>query len=87
MRYRKRLRLHPHHGQYEEAIRSAGVLFGQEQYREALAVYERFLAEHPEVYAEEIQHRAQVLRGYITEHIESGPPAPPEGAARDSATG
>lgn len=58
---------------YDQTLQVAAVAFGEQRYRDALGVYERFLAEHPGVHTTEIEHRVQVLKSYIEEHIEGMP--------------
>ena len=70
MRRRLGLKLHPDRVAFDAACKAAGEAFREQRYRDALAIYETFAAEHPTALEEEVQLRIRALKGYIAEHVE-----------------
>ena len=67
---RRRLKLRVGKSLYDEVCANAGEAFKERRFRDALATYEAFAKEHPDVYPEQIQLRIRALRSYIEEHVE-----------------
>lgn len=78
---RRRLRLQIRAGKtvYDEVCAKAGEAFNERRFRDALAIYEQFAEEKPDVHPEEIQFRIRALKEYIEEHVQKlqrGSPSP-----------
>ncbi len=71
MRHSLRLKLRAGKSLYDEVCAKAGEAFKERRFRDALAIYEDFAEEHPDVYPEQIQLRIRALRSYIEEHVET----------------
>jgi len=70
MRRSLRLQLRVGKSLYDEVCAKAGEAFKERRFRDALAIYEDFAKEHPDVYPEQIQLRIRALSSYIEEHVE-----------------
>ena len=81
MSRRVRLQLRAGKALYNEACRKAAEAFSEGRFRDALAIYEQFADERPDIHTEEIQVRTRALKEYIEDHVErpqtvSPPPTP-----------
>ena len=81
MRRSLRLQLRAGKVLYNEVCAKAAEAFRERRFRDALAMYEQFAKENPDVYAEQIQLRIRALKEYIEDHVErlpgTSPPSTP----------
>ena len=81
MSRRMRLQLRAGKALFKEVCRKAAEAFSEGRFRDALALYEGFVEEHPGTHTDEIQVRIRGLKEYIEDHVErpqgvSPPPTP-----------
>ena len=70
MRRSLKLKLRVGKSLYDGVCAKAAEAFAERRYRNAVAIYEDFAKEHPDVYPEQIQARIRALREYIEDHVE-----------------
>jgi len=89
MRRSLRLQVRRSRALFDEVCAKAAEAFKERRFRDALAIYEDFAKEHPDVLAEQVQLRIRALKEYIEDHVEkrtgaSPSPVAPSGSGEPS---